>query len=209
MQSPGPPRRRHHPALVTRQPSKVRHLRFPCRTIYDLSPPSQAAQEAHSRRFKPLKLSSVVSSSTKPRSILKKGAGTSSGHRGGPTYHMRTLEVRNHPPRTLSPPPSLSPPLRKMTPRFRGLAAVTRGQEPRPDIVEDRSSSVHHHHCMRSVKTVSTFYHFPLENTPGNFPGISGEISPELRGNFPGIAGKFPRNRGEISPESQGNFPGI
>ena len=29
VQSPGPPRRRHHPALVTRQPSKVRHLRFP------------------------------------------------------------------------------------------------------------------------------------------------------------------------------------
>ena len=109
VQSPGPPRRRHHPALVTRQPSKVRHLRFPCRTIYDHIPPSQAAQEAHSRRFKPLKLSSVVSSSTKPRSILKKGAGTSSGHRGGPTYHMRTLEVRNHPPRT-PPPPHLSLP---------------------------------------------------------------------------------------------------
>ena len=39
VQSPGPPRRRHHPALVTRQPSKVRHLRFPCRTIYDLPLP--------------------------------------------------------------------------------------------------------------------------------------------------------------------------
>ena len=40
-------------------------------------------QEAHSRRFTPLKLSSVVSSSTKPRSILKKGANTLFGHRGG------------------------------------------------------------------------------------------------------------------------------
>ena len=39
VQSPGPPRRRHHPALVTRQPSKVRHLRLPCRTIYDLPLP--------------------------------------------------------------------------------------------------------------------------------------------------------------------------
>ena len=38
VQSPGPPRRRHHPALVTRQPSKVRHLRFPRRTIYDHFP---------------------------------------------------------------------------------------------------------------------------------------------------------------------------
>ena len=27
-QCPGPPRRRHHPAIVTRQPSKVRHLLF-------------------------------------------------------------------------------------------------------------------------------------------------------------------------------------
>ena len=32
VQSPGPPRRRHHPSLVTQQPSKVRHLRFPPRT---------------------------------------------------------------------------------------------------------------------------------------------------------------------------------
>ena len=105
VQSPGPPRRRHHPALVTWQPSKVWHLRFQRRTIYDHIPPSQAAQEAHSRRFKPRTLSSVVSSSTKPRSILRKGAGTSSGHRGGPTYHMRKLKVRNHPPCAL---PSLT-----------------------------------------------------------------------------------------------------
>ena len=43
-QSPGPPRRRqtrHHPALVTRQPSKVRHLRFLRRTIYDHLPHRQ------------------------------------------------------------------------------------------------------------------------------------------------------------------------
>ena len=106
VQSPGPPRRRYHPALVTRQPSKVRHLRFPRRTIYDHFPPSQAAQEAHSRRFKPLKLSSVVSSSTKPRSILKKGAVTSSGHGGGPSFHLRKAD----PPRALlSLTRSLSP----------------------------------------------------------------------------------------------------
>ena len=39
--SPGPPRRRHHPDLVTRQPSKVQHLHFPCRTIYDHYPHRQ------------------------------------------------------------------------------------------------------------------------------------------------------------------------
>ena len=41
VQSPGPPRIRHHPALVTRQPRKVRHIRFPRRTIYDLLPHRQ------------------------------------------------------------------------------------------------------------------------------------------------------------------------
>jgi hypothetical protein len=68
----------------------------------------------------------------------------------------------------------------KMTSRYRRLPAETRSQAPRPGIVEDRSSSVHHHHCMRSVKTVSTFYHFPLENTPGNFPGIAGKFPGNL-----------------------------
>ena len=38
VQSPGPPRRRHHPALVTRLPSKVLHLLFPPRTIFDHHP---------------------------------------------------------------------------------------------------------------------------------------------------------------------------
>jgi hypothetical protein len=51
VQSPGPPRRRHHPTLVTHAASK-------------------AAQQAHSRRFKPLKLK--ASTSAKPKSILKK-----------------------------------------------------------------------------------------------------------------------------------------
>ena len=37
-QSPGPPRRRHHPALVTRQPSKVRVHHSPRRTQYDHFP---------------------------------------------------------------------------------------------------------------------------------------------------------------------------
>ena len=41
VQSPGPPRRRQQPALVTRQPSKVRHLRFPRQTIYDHFPHRQ------------------------------------------------------------------------------------------------------------------------------------------------------------------------
>ena len=34
-QSPGPPRRRHHPALVTRPPSKVRLHHYPRRALYD------------------------------------------------------------------------------------------------------------------------------------------------------------------------------
>ena len=63
----------------------------------------------------------------------------------------------------------------KMTPRFRRLPAMTRGQAPRPGVVEDRSSCADHHYRIRSMKTVSSLYHFPLKN--------SGEISP-----------RFPRN---------------
>ena len=37
-QSPGPPRRRHHPALVTRPPSKVRLHHSPRRALYDHFP---------------------------------------------------------------------------------------------------------------------------------------------------------------------------
>ena len=82
----------------------------------------------------------------------------------------------------------------KMTSRFRRLPAMTRGQAPRPGVVEDRSSCADHHHRIWSMKTVSSICNFPLK--------ISGEISPELRGIFPGIAGKFPLNSGEISRES-------
>ena len=41
VQSPGPPRRRHHPTLVTLQPSKMLHIRFLRRTIYDHFPHRQ------------------------------------------------------------------------------------------------------------------------------------------------------------------------
>ena len=82
----------------------------------------------------------------------------------------------------------------KMTSRFRRLPAMTRGQAPRPGVVEDRSSCADHHHRIWSMKTVSSLYHFPMK--------ISGEISPELRGIFPGIAGIF---HGKL----RGNFPGI
>ena len=70
-QSPGPPRRRRHPALVTWQPSKVRHHHSPRRKYMTTTLTGCAGGT-----FSPLKLSSVVSSSTKPRSILKKGAGS-------------------------------------------------------------------------------------------------------------------------------------
>ena len=45
VQSPGPPRHRHHPALVTRQPSTGLHLRFPRRTIYDHFPHRQRRRD--------------------------------------------------------------------------------------------------------------------------------------------------------------------
>ena len=45
----------------------------------------------------------------------------------------------------------------KMTSRFRRLPDVTRGQAPRPALVEDRSSYGHHNHRIRSSKTVRTF----------------------------------------------------
>jgi hypothetical protein len=43
----------------------------------------------------------------------------------------------------------------KMTSRFCRIPAVARGQAPRPGIVEDWSSSAHHNHRIRSMKTVS------------------------------------------------------
>ena len=41
VQSPGPPWRRHYPTLVTLQPSKMLHIRFLRRTIYDHFPHRQ------------------------------------------------------------------------------------------------------------------------------------------------------------------------
>ncbi len=72
VQSPGPPRRRHHPALVTRQPSTVQHHILPRRSVSN--PLRQAAQEAHSRRYKPLALKKSVHphGPSSIRSILKK-----------------------------------------------------------------------------------------------------------------------------------------
>ena len=55
---------------------------------------------------------------------------------------------------------------------------------------------------------VSTFYHFPLENTPGNVREKSGDISRESPGKFPGkVRGSFPGKSGEISRESPGKRP--
>jgi hypothetical protein len=68
VQSPGPPRRRHSPALVTPRPSKVQDHILPLQSVS--KPLRQAVQEANSRRFKPLALKK--SSSALPRSILKK-----------------------------------------------------------------------------------------------------------------------------------------
>jgi hypothetical protein len=68
VQSPGPPQRQHNPALVTPLSSKVQdHIL----QLWPVSNPlQQAAQEAHSRRFKPLVLKK--SSSALPQFILKK-----------------------------------------------------------------------------------------------------------------------------------------
>ena len=43
-----------------------------------------------------------------------------------------------------------------------------------PDVVEDRSNSVHHDHRIWSMKMVSSFY--PTENYRENYPEIPGKI---------------------------------
>ena len=45
----------------------------------------------------------------------------------------------------------------RMTSRFRRVPTVARLQAPRPAVVEDRSSSAHHHRRIWSTKTVSAF----------------------------------------------------
>ena len=68
-QSPGPPRRRHHPALVTRPQSKVRLHHSPRRALYDHFPHRYhwrnilaATGHSSSRRWRPRLPSPVPSS---------------------------------------------------------------------------------------------------------------------------------------------------
>ena len=72
------------------------------------------------------------------------------------------------PPRSAALPVAAAPRAvrPKMTPRFRRLLAVSRGQAPRPGVVEDRSSSEHQHRRIWSTKTVSAFWHFPHPKSP-------------------------------------------
>ncbi len=68
----GPPRRRRNPAWVTPRPSKVHN--HVLQRLSSSNPLLQAAQEAHSRRFKPLALKKSVHphGPSSIRSILKK-----------------------------------------------------------------------------------------------------------------------------------------
>ena len=89
----------------------------------------------------------------------------------------------------------------KMTSQFHRLPAVARGRAPPPGIVEDRSSCAHDLRIW-SMKTVSSFCHFPPSKSPGKTPGNCGEKSPQLRGKYPQFTGKNNRNL-------RGNIPGI
>jgi hypothetical protein len=65
VQSPGPQRRRHNPALVTQRPSKVQDLILPLLSLSKHL--RQAAQgEEHSRQFKPLALEKSLSALPRP-----------------------------------------------------------------------------------------------------------------------------------------------
>ncbi len=72
VQSQGPPRHRVNPVWVTPRPSKVHDHVLPRLSVSN--PLQQAAQEAHSRRFKPLALKKSVHphGPSSIRSILKK-----------------------------------------------------------------------------------------------------------------------------------------
>ena len=98
----------------------------------------------------------------------------------GPPPPPRRRRSPSPPSRTAGPPVAAAPQVRrpppvaaapravrpKMTPRFRRLLAVSRGQAPRPGVVEDRSSCAHHHRRIKSTKTVSAFWHFPHPKSP-------------------------------------------
>ncbi len=82
-QSPGPPRRRHHPALVTRPQSKVRLHHYPRRALYDHFP--------HRYRWRHILAASGHSSSRQWRPRLPSPARSS---RRGLAHHPGIVEDR-------------------------------------------------------------------------------------------------------------------
>jgi hypothetical protein len=102
----------------------------------------------------------------------------------------------------------------EMDPRNRRMPAIKRGQAPRPGLVEDRSSCVHHWHQLRSQETVSSFCIFNLHNPvkksrcfPPKHRDIFSKQSLGVRRKILGILGEIPRDSG-ISPQnSVGKFP--
>jgi hypothetical protein len=92
IQSPGPPRRRHNPALVTPRPSKVQDHNLWLLSVSNRL--RQAAQEAHSRLFRPLALKK--SSSALPLSILKKRGIREEDAVHAEVSHCSTLHILPH-----------------------------------------------------------------------------------------------------------------
>jgi hypothetical protein len=131
VQSPGPLWRQHNPALVTPRPSKVQDLILSPQSVSN--PLRQAAQEAHTRQFKPLALKK--SSSSLPLSILKKRGIRKEDVVHAEVSHCSTLHILPYSSASRNEP---------SIPQDAGSCKES------PDLVEDRSSCAHHRHRLRS-----------------------------------------------------------
>ncbi len=158
---------------MTPLPSKVQDHILSLLSVSN--PLRQAAQEAHSRLFKPLALVH-------------------------PQEARRMLSTQRsaiaQPSNTFSSA-ALCP---EMNPRFQRLLADASSQAPCQDHVEDQSSCANHGHWLRSQKMVGIFSIFHLSVPGGKFgdssprnprkswgkiPANSGEQSPQIAGGNP------------------------
>jgi hypothetical protein len=139
VQSLGPPLRWHNPAFVTPRPRNVQDHILPLLSVSN--PLRQAAQDAHSRLFKPLALKNSSSAfchdpSSKSGAFARRMPSTADSTKRSVIAQTYTFS------RTALRP--------EMIPRFCRITAVARSQAPRQDLVEDRCSCVHHQHLLRS-----------------------------------------------------------